>query len=201
MSVNVHAKGSASGRAARLPRPARPDVPALPPLQRLDRCHHKMVEMLADMSQLVDQLASQGADAAMRARALAVYKFFSTSARQHHADEETLVFPLLIRSGDAALTRHVLRLQQDHGWLEEDWLEIAPQLQAVAYGHSGYDLESLRQAVAVFSVLYREHIALEETLIYPEARRQLAVEVEAARGEQRLPAGTAEPGTVPPGVA
>ena len=194
--MTANAKGSASGRAARLPRPA---LPTLPPLQRLDRCHHKMVEMLADLTQLVDHLASQGPDVATRGRALAVCKFFSNTARQHHADEETLVFPLLIRSGDASLTRHVLRLQQDHGWLEEDWLEIAPNLQAVAYGHSGYDLDSLRQAVAVFSALHQEHLALEETLIYPEARRQMAAEAaETSRREQR--AGAADPGTAPRSV-
>ena len=62
------------------------------------------------------------------------------------------------------------------GWLEEDWLELSPQLQAVAEGYSWYELDTLRQAVEVFAGLYQEHIALEESLIYPEARRQMAAE-------------------------
>jgi hemerythrin-like domain-containing protein len=158
-------------------RPVRPSVPALPSLQNLDRCHHQMIAVLADLTQLVDRLAERGSDAAARAQAAAIWTFFATTARQHHADEETLVFPLLIRSGDPELTRHVLRLQQDHGWLEEDWLDLAPQVQAVALGYSGCDLDHLRQAAGAFSALYQEHVALEETLIYPEARRQMAMPV------------------------
>jgi len=178
-----------ASQAPRQPRSIRPSVPALPPLQNLDRCHHQMIDVLADLTQLVDRLAEQGSDAAARARAAAIWKFFATTARQHHADEETLVFPLLIRSNDPALTRHVLRLQQDHGWLEEDWLDLAPQVQAVALGYSGCDLDHLRQAASAFSTLYQEHIALEETLIYPEARRQMAMQADGRK--PGLPAGAA----------
>jgi hemerythrin-like domain-containing protein len=65
----------------------------------------------------------------------------------------------------------VRRLQQDHGWLEEDWLELQPQLRAVVEGYAWYDLEFLRAAVPVFTELYRDHIALEENIVYPESRR------------------------------
>ena len=67
--------------------------------------------------------------------------------------------------------QHVRRLQQDHGWLEEDWLELGPQLDALAHGIGGVDIASLTAAAEVFCALYREHIALEETVVYPEARR------------------------------
>lgn len=163
----------------RQPRPRRAAAPALPPLDRLDRTHHDMVDQLAALVQLMAHLEAQGVDAAARQSAKALCKFFSETARSHHADEETLVFPALIRQGDPALIAHVLRLQQDHGWLEEDWLELSPQLQAVAEGYSWYELDGLRQAVEVFTGLYQEHIALEESLIYPEARRQLAAEAGA----------------------
>ena len=69
------------------------------------------------------------------------------------------------------LVQHVRRLQQDHGWIEEDWLELRPQLQAVVDGINGYDLAFLRAAVPVFTELYRDHIALEESVVYPESRR------------------------------
>jgi hemerythrin-like domain-containing protein len=82
------------------------------------------------------------------------------------------VFPPLLGSPDADLVQHVMRLQQDHGWIEEDWLELAPQLQAIAEGHNGYDIDFMRAAVPVFTELYRDHIALEETIVYPASRRQ-----------------------------
>jgi hemerythrin-like domain-containing protein len=84
------------------------------------------------------------------------------------------VFPSLLSSGDGALVQHVHRLQQDHGWLEEDWLELQPQLRAVVEGYNGYDLDFLRAAVPVFTELYRDHIALEENIVYPESRRRQA---------------------------
>ncbi len=172
--------------SVRAPRAARAAVPALPPLEALDRTHHRMVVVLSELQQLVDRLAAEGPGPALRRSAKAICQFFDSQARQHHADEEALVFPALVRKGDKALIQHVLRLQQDHGWLEEDWLELAPQLQAVAQGYSWYEIDSLRHAVGVFSTLYHEHIALEESLIYPEARAHLAAE--AASREQRLAA-------------
>lgn len=64
------------------------------------------------------------------------------------------------------------RLQQDHHWFEEDWLEIEPHLQAVARGWRDEHLAFLRDALPEFTALQHEHIALEESLIYPEARRR-----------------------------
>lgn len=175
----------------RSPRAARPPAPALPPLEALDRTHQQMLVVLAELSQLVDRLDAQGTEPAVRRSAKLVCQFFDAEARHHHAVEETEVFPTLVRKGDKVLIQHVLRLQQDHGWLEEDWLALAPQLQAVAQGYSGYDIDTLRHAVPVFTALYHEHIALEESLIYPQARAQMAVE--AASRAQRL-AGAAAPG-------
>lgn len=185
------AKAPASGAAhaavrARSPRPQRPQAPALPPMEALDRTHHQMLQVLADLTTLVDHLESQGVDPAARTRAQAICRFFDDTARQHHADEETLVFPALVRKGDKALIQHVLRLQQDHGWLEEDWLELEPQLQAVAQGYSWYELDGLRAGVGVFAALYQEHIALEESMIYPAARAQMAAE--AVSHDQRVAA-------------
>ncbi len=82
------------------------------------------------------------------------------------------MFPGLLASADEELRRSVVRLQQDHGWLEEDWLELAPQLEAVAQGYNWYDLDMLRHALPVFAALYHDHIALEESMVYPAAKRR-----------------------------
>jgi hemerythrin-like domain-containing protein len=173
-----------AAKAPRTSRPQRAAVPPLPPLETLDQTHRQMMQTLQTLKSLVGRLEEQGIDGVARSEAKQICNFFSGIARQHHADEETLVFPALVRTADEALIQHVLRLQQDHGWLEEDWLELAPQLQAVAEGYSWYELETLRAGVDVFVALYHDHIALEESLIYPEARRQL--DAEAASRTQRL---------------
>jgi len=171
-----------NNRSTKPARPARPAAPAMPELDALDKTHRQVMVVLGELHQLIEHLDSAGVDTAARKMAQDICKFFAGSARQHHADEERVVFPGLLKSPDATLVQHVLRLQQDHGWLEEDWLELEPQLQAVAEGYSWYDLDTLRAALPIFEDLYRDHIALEESLIYPEARRQRQLADAAAAG-------------------
>jgi hemerythrin-like domain-containing protein len=161
----------------------------MPELDALDKTHRQVMVVLGELAQLIEHLDRAGVDAQARKMAQDICKFFSGSARQHHADEERVVFPGLLKSTDTTLVQHVLRLQQDHGWLEEDWLELEPQLQAVAEGYSWYDLDTLRAALPVFEQLYRDHIGLEESLIYPEARRQRQLADQAAAERHATTAG------------
>ena len=154
-------------------RPGRRAAPVMIPFAALDDTHRRVLEELQRLESLIARLAEHGVDDRAREMAGQIMRFFSTHARDHHATEERMVFPGLLASGDAELTSQVVRLQQDHGWLEEDWLELAPQLEAVAQGYNWYDLDMLRQALPVFAALYQDHIALEESLVYPEARRRM----------------------------
>lgn len=160
-------------------RPARSPLPALPLFEALDRTHAEVLQVLKQFDQLLQHVDDNGPDAVAQASAREIHAFFAGHARQHHADEERFVFPPLLQSGDAELVQHVRRLQQDHGWLEEDWLELAPQIEAIAQGYSWYDLAMLRHALPVFTALHAEHIALEESLIYPEARRRWQRQLDA----------------------
>lgn len=174
-------------RSPRLPtdRPARPAAPTLPPLEALDRTHREILAVLQEFSRLLDHLDEHGPDETARASAHAIASFFVTEARAHHAAEERHVFPGLLASGDEALVHSVRRLQQDHGWLEEDWLELEPQIDAIALGYTWYDLDTLRAALPVFEALYREHIALEESLIYPAAQRHAEALAAGTAARQR----------------
>jgi hemerythrin-like domain-containing protein len=102
-----------------------------------------------------------------------VVRFFSTTARQHHEDEERHVFPKALAGSDAEIVQAVLRLQEDHSWLEEDWLELSPHLNALAAGHSLWDQDFLRDGTEVFVALSHDHMALEESCVYPQARARL----------------------------
>lgn len=139
----------------------------------LDLHHRQTVFALGKLSALVAHLESKGLDAEARELADEVVRHFSTHARQHHEDEERHVFPRLVATADKDTVQTVLRLQQDHGWIEEDWMELSPHLDAVASGQGWYDLDLLREGVAVFVALMHDHISLEESIIYPEARTQV----------------------------
>jgi hemerythrin-like domain-containing protein len=147
---------------------------AIQPFDVLDACHQQLVVALQQMSDLITHLQENGVDGKAQEMARAIFSFFMNTARQHHLDEEKHIFPALINSGDAELARKTLRLQQDHGWIEEDWLELAPQFESIAAGYNWFNLELLSLAVPVFQALYQDHMALEESLIYPEAKARIA---------------------------
>jgi hemerythrin-like domain-containing protein len=139
----------------------------------LDVCHRQTLLTLGKLAALVTRLRRHGCDATARALASEIVTHFSTTARQHHEDEERHVFPRLLASDDPDIVQAVQRLQQDHGWLEEDWRELSAQLDAVASGQTWFDLDALQEAATVFIALSHEHIALEESCIYPQARARL----------------------------
>ncbi|MBI3154914.1 MAG: hemerythrin domain-containing protein [Burkholderiales bacterium] len=171
--------------AHRAPRPERDAAPPLPAIDTLQAEHRAMLEHMTRFDDLVAHLLEDGADDRARELAAAVRDHFDLHARAHHAEEERVVFPPLLASADAELVHDVRRLQQDHGWLEQDWIEIGPQLDAVARGQAGCDLALLREALPVFRSLYEEHIALEEVRVYPRARQHHEAQTAAdrARGE------------------
>ena len=102
----------------------------------LDTCHVATLAALADLEALVGRLPDGPPDDAMRASAARVNAFFTTTARQHHEDEERHVLPKMATSDDPEIVQAALRLHQDHDWLEEDWMELSPHLDAIAGGQS-----------------------------------------------------------------
>jgi hemerythrin-like domain-containing protein len=146
----------------------------------LDHSHQEMQRMLLALKDVVDAIDMDGLTPPVRARIQEVRGWFNTQAREHHLDEERHVFPALLASAVEATRTVAERLVQDHGWLEEDWIEIEPSLAAAADGYHWFDLGTLRQAVQVFEQLYFDHILLEESLAYPQARRLIpAADLEA----------------------
>jgi iron-sulfur cluster repair protein YtfE (RIC family) len=158
--------------------------PTIDGFEVLDACHRQIVFTLGKLAALVTRLERVGPDTEARALAREIGLFFSTTARQHHEDEERHVFPKMLAAQDDELTQAMLRLQQDHNWLEEDWLEISPQLDAVAAGMGWYDLDTLKACVAVFTALSHDHIALEESLIYPQAKARTGASERQAMGRE-----------------
>lgn len=156
--------------------------------EALDRTHADVVQALRDLECLVERLEAQGTDATLSALSATLCEFFDGTSRAHHEDEERVVFPPLLAGGDEELIAHVQRLQQDHGWLEENWRELKPALSALAHGLDWQDVDTLRRMAATFSALYVEHIALEESLVYPASKQCLqAIEIAERRRAAALP--------------
>ena len=156
------------------PRHARdPASPAPHPsatFHALDDCHRRITEHLARLSALAVRLAAAEATPEDRAEAGAIEAFFSDTSRDHHQTEERHVFPPLLDRGDPRLSALIRMLQQDHGWIEENWIELAPKLRAVSQGSGWVDPVEFQHDVAVFTDLCGGHIALEESMVYPQSR-------------------------------
>lgn len=164
-----HLRDNAPMTATTARRPARhrpATVAPVPAPELMDETHREIEQVLGRMERLAQMLAvpAQAAQAAVLAEQAC--RFFNGPARAHHEAEETQVFPRLLADHDAAVRTQVQRLQQDHNWIEEDWLELEPQLQAVARGQRAGDVDFLRAALAEFTALYREHLAVEEVLLH-----------------------------------
>jgi len=170
-----------------MPHPERPAPSS--EFDALDLCHRQTLISLGRLRALLHRLESAGPDMEARSLAREVIAHFTGAVRPHHAQEERLIFPALVAgNADPELVHQVLRLQQDHAWLEEDWMALEPQLEAIAHGLTGWDLAELRAGVEVFDALSMDHIALEESIIYPEARARLATQLAQSPGRTRAQA-------------
>jgi iron-sulfur cluster repair protein YtfE (RIC family) len=142
-------------------------------LTLLGGCHREILLELDRLATLVAELDGRGPTFGVRSRTRELLTFFTTAARQHNEDEERHVFPAMLRSCDEALIRAIGRMQEDHGWIELAWLEVEPHLRAISDGSSAYNPEQLRAAVEAFTALSRDHISLEERVLYPNARTSM----------------------------
>ena len=156
--------------------------PTAADLAQLDAYHAQVRGHLDRLAGLASRVEHGQLDEETRAEACAVEAFFSGSMQEHHRVEESGVFPVLLASDDRELVDVVRTLQQDHGWMEQNWIELAPQLRAIAQGNAWVDPAEFMHATEVFLELGYGHSALEEAVVYPRAQ--------AAREAARQVAGT-----------
>ena len=60
----------------------------------------------------------------------------------------------------------------------------APALDAVACGQSWFDVDILREGAEIFLALSLDHMALEESYIYPQARSRSGTQQRQAMGRE-----------------
>jgi hemerythrin-like domain-containing protein len=144
------------------------------PFKALDACHQQIQIHLQDLQRMALHMETEGLNDADRKLAGEIERFFSSTSREHHEQEEKQVFPPLLAAGNEELKTAVRSLQQDHGFIEENWLELGPQLRAIAEGNDWLDTAEFQHNVALYLDLLNGHIALEESLIYPESKMQWA---------------------------
>ena len=139
------------------------------PLAVLKACHGLMRSHCDTLERLPDHLIRRGPDERASTAAQRALRYFQLAAPLHFADEEMDLFPRLLTvldSREEKLAGIILELIAQHGRELHDWAVLEPFLEAVAAGE-GPSLPDLRGYVAGL----REHIGIEEMVIYPLASR------------------------------
>ena len=144
------------------------------PLERLSACHGRVESQGQTMLRLVPHLGANGSDQAAREAARNVMRYFDTSARHHHADEQENLFPALLLWVPDAELAHLRALIEalcaQHRELEQVWSQVRWKLEGVWRG----TMRELGADEAGRLVdLYRSHIEREEEGLLPLAARVL----------------------------
>lgn len=142
------------------------------PLAVLRHCHTRIRKQLATLDKLLAHLPQYGADVEAQQAAYAVLRYFNDAAPLHHEDEEEDLMPQLetSASGDDARQLQVLlpKILDEHREMERLWLALDRELSTIASGQSA---QLSQNDVARFASLYEAHMALEESVIAPMAKR------------------------------
>jgi hemerythrin-like domain-containing protein len=164
------------------------------PLEMLSACHGRVERQCQTLLRLVPHLAANGPDQAAREAAQSVMRYFDTSARHHHADEEEDLFPALLQAVSRAelvpLRELIDALRAQHRELEQAWVQLRRKLEGIWLGTMG---ELAADEVGRLVELYRSHIAREEEELLPLAARLLGdAQLDVVGGAMRLRRGIKE---------
>ena len=149
------------------------------PTGLLSDCHRR-VEMFLNMLEAVGEVIDQSATRETSRAALeSALRYFGEAAPKHTADEEDSLFPRLrqldhpeIHSAFSALDK----LECDHRWamsLHDKVERLGAQYLSIGK-LSDDEIAEFRSSVASLAAMYKEHIRVEEELIFPLAARVLS---------------------------
>lgn len=142
------------------------------PIAVLKHCHDKIRKQLTTLQNLLGHLAQHGNTTDAQQAAKAVLQYFNKAAHLHHDDEEQDLMPMLqaTATGDdaALLATLVPEILADHQRMDQAWLTLRPELDAIAAG-TGTQLSA--DGVAAYIAAYQAHMSKEEGQLAPMAKR------------------------------
>ncbi len=148
------------------------------PTGLLSDCHRRIEMFLATLERLavvIDRPPASDTRAALEA----ALRYFRESAPKHTADEEESLFPRLRQMHLPDIERAIERLEpleHDHilaGSLHAEVEELGQRYLAAGSLEST-GVETFRKAVAALVAIYKEHIKIEDDVVFPLAARFLS---------------------------
>lgn len=158
------------------------------PTGLLSDCHRR-IEMFVGLLEAVGNVMHHPATDETKRTLTAALRYFREAAPKHTADEEDSLFPRLRRVQDPDAQAALAKLDQ----LEKDHQSAEPlhaaaerlgQLYLSQGSLSAVEAEEFRNAVAALKSMYRQHINIEDQLVFPIAARVLPQSEQAVIGEE-----------------
>lgn len=148
------------------------------PLGLLSDCHRRIEMFLGSLQRLAEYIDNPLPDEARTALESAL-RYFQEAAPKHTADEEQSLFPRLreVNHDETAKAISALdALEDDHKRADSLHAEVsALGLQCLDHGPLQIlEVGRFRQAVRALASIYREHIRIEDDVVFPVARQALS---------------------------
>lgn len=165
-----------------------PTSPAIPdvsdPLRLMEHCHKKIEAHLESLACAIELLHNKTAEDTKTAFALidAAHIHLAGPGVKHTEDEEVSLFPRIRERGGNAgeeVFAAMSELETQHRTakqLEADFFDMVLNLPRSGGELEKKDLERFAATVTAIIELYRPHISLENTLVFPIAARVLTPE-------------------------
>jgi len=151
-------------------------------------CHRRIETFLGSLEAVAKTIDQPLTDETACALTSALH-YFREAAPKHTADEEESLFPRLRRVQNpevkAALT-YLEELEKDHCWATSVHAEVESlgQQYLLSWRLSLDEGESFRAAVGQLASMYREHIRVEDNMIFPVAARLLSQDDRASMARE-----------------
>lgn len=165
---------------------AKPDSGFDDPIGMLTDCHRRIEQFLNILATVAERVAGRSLTGEEAAAVQAALQYFRTGGVCHTADEESSLFPRLRAGADSGSRSKLDALEADHETAAE-LHEAAERLYSewMQSGALGSEREGeLRAAMERLKGLYQAHIAVEESVVFPQAAKVLNRATIASIGQE-----------------
>ena len=158
------------------------------PTGLLTDCHRR-IEMFLGALEGVAKVIDRPADDETRLALENALRYFHDAAPKHTADEEESLFPRLRAISkpevESAFSK-LEHLEEDHRWAEPLHAEVEQLgMKYLLRGElSADDVAQFRAAVGQLAAMYKQHIALEDEVLFPLASQVLGSAEKSAIAEE-----------------
>lgn len=165
---------------------AKPDSGFDDPIGMLTDCHRRIEQFLGILCMVAERAAGRDLTGEETAAVHAALQYFRIGGVRHTADEEESLFPRLRAEAGTDSMARLDALESDHG-AANDLHEAVEKfyLEWIASGAlNAGRAQQLREATDRLKALYQAHIAVEESVVFPEAAKVLDRTTIASMGQE-----------------